>query len=238
MRDEDVGGEAAIDGDAEMAVRGAQILLAAAARRASAATDPGIDRDAAADGRAVGFVSRGFDHAGDLVSERERQRAVLGDVEPLVAAEQEIAVLQMQVGMAHAAALDAHQHFAAARRGAVDHGLAERLPVGDERLAVHFGHGGSCSPAVSGVAIMPETALRGEGPRQRYEVGDGDILGPRRRGESGGREQVPTHRRRANAGFGAASCAVARTPPGLRSQAACGRRSAAPPAAQDEPART
>jgi hypothetical protein len=44
--------------------------------------------------------------------------------------------------MAHAAALDAKEHFAAARGGAIDHGLAQRLPVGDERLAVQFGHCG------------------------------------------------------------------------------------------------
>ena len=36
---------------------------------------------------------------------------------------------------------------------------------------------------------MPETAVRGEGPRQRCKAGDRDILGARRRVESGGREQ-------------------------------------------------
>ena len=87
MRDEHMRGKAAIDGDAEMTGRSTQILLASAARRASAAADPGIDRDLAANDRSVGFTSRGFDHAGDLVAERERQRAILGDVEPLLATE-------------------------------------------------------------------------------------------------------------------------------------------------------
>ena len=50
--------------------------------------------------RAIGLVAGALDHAGDLVAERERQRAILGDVEPPVAAEFEIAVLKMQVGMA------------------------------------------------------------------------------------------------------------------------------------------
>ena len=140
MRDEHVAGKAAVGGDAEMMMVGAQVLLAGTAGRAGAAADPGIDRDAVADHRAFGIRSCAFDHAGDLMAERERQRAILGDVEPLVVAEREIAVLQMQVGMAHAAAFDAHQHFAAARRRTIDDGLAERLPVSDQRLAMHFRH--------------------------------------------------------------------------------------------------
>src|SRR5271168_3559886 len=104
MRDQDVGGEAAIGGDAEMMMRRAHVFLAGAARRAGAAAYPGIDRDRAADGRANGCFSRAFDDACDLVSQRERQRPILGDVEPTVAAQSEVAVLQMQVGMADAAA--------------------------------------------------------------------------------------------------------------------------------------
>ena len=46
-----MGGKAAIDGDAEMTGRSTQILLATEARRASAATDPRIDRDTAANDR-------------------------------------------------------------------------------------------------------------------------------------------------------------------------------------------
>src|SRR5580692_4625740 len=74
------------------------------------------------------------------MAEREWQRTILRNVEPLVVAERKIAVLQMQVRMAHAAALDAHQHFAAARRRTIHDGLAERLAVSDQRLAVHFCH--------------------------------------------------------------------------------------------------
>src|SRR5579864_2884480 len=99
MRDEHMAGKAAVRANAEMMMGGAQILLAGTAGRAAAAADPRIDRDAVADGRAFGIRTCAFDHAGDLVTERERQRAILGDVEPLVVAERKVAVLQMQVGM-------------------------------------------------------------------------------------------------------------------------------------------
>jgi hypothetical protein len=56
--------------------------------------------------------------------------------------------------MADAAALDAHQHFAAARRRAVDDRLAQRLAVSDERLAMHIGHWIGHSPAAD-AGIMP-----------------------------------------------------------------------------------
>ena len=76
------------------------------AGRACAAADPGKHRDRAAD-RHVRIRAGPLDHAGDLVAEREGQRArAARDVELLVAAEAEIAVLQVQVGMAHAAAAD------------------------------------------------------------------------------------------------------------------------------------
>ena len=93
MRDEHVAGKAAVRGDAEMMMGGAHILFAGTASRAGAAADPGIDRDAATDRGAFGVGSGAFDHAGDFMPERERQRAILGDVEPLVVAERKIAVL-------------------------------------------------------------------------------------------------------------------------------------------------
>ena len=179
MRDEDVGRKSAIGRDAEMTMIGAQVLFSRDARRAGAAPDPWIDRDAMANRGVLGLLAHALDHAGDLVPERKRQRAAGGHVELFVATQREIAVLQMQVGMADAATLDAHQHFAAARRGAVHDGLAKRLPIGDERLAMHFGHRNP--PAASSVGIMPETAMCGEGPRQRCKSGDRDIFGARRR---------------------------------------------------------
>ncbi len=140
MRHQDMRGIAAVDGDAEVMMIGAQILVAGAAGGACAAADPWIDRDAMADHRAVGRVAGGFNSAGDLMAERERQRAVFGDVELLAAAQIEIAVLDVQVGMADAATFHAHQNFAAARGRAIRDGLAQRLTIGDERLAMKFAH--------------------------------------------------------------------------------------------------
>ena len=77
------------------------------------------------------------------------------DVELLVAAEAEIAVLQVEVGMAHAAAADAHQHFAC---------RAARAPRRPSRTAAsrrRSSIGGSCgscdSPLAS--ATKPSTAI-------------------------------------------------------------------------------
>src|SRR6202023_4057499 len=79
MRDKHVAGKAAVCGDAEMMMGGAHVLFAGTASRAGATADPGIDGDAAADGGAFGIRPGAFDHAGDFMSERERQRAILGD---------------------------------------------------------------------------------------------------------------------------------------------------------------
>ena len=86
----------------------AQILFAAETRRANPAADPRIDGNAAADDRGVGVGADAFDHAGNLMTEREGQGASRADVKFLIAAEGEIAILQVQIGMAHAATLNAH----------------------------------------------------------------------------------------------------------------------------------
>ena len=75
MRHQHMRGEAAVGGDAEMAVGVAEIFLAGLAGRASAAADPGIDRDPRAGLRARRLRPHALDHARDLVAERERQRA-------------------------------------------------------------------------------------------------------------------------------------------------------------------
>ena len=49
------------------------------------------------------------------MTECEGQGASGADIEPLVGAEGEVAILQVQVGMANAAAFDAYQDFGAAR---------------------------------------------------------------------------------------------------------------------------
>ena len=155
MRNKNMRGEPAIDRDAEVTMVRAQILFATAARGTDPATDPGIDRDTVADLRIGCILACAFDHAGNLVTERERQGPSGADIELFVAAEGEVAVLQMQVGMAYAATLDANQHFAAARLWTVDDRLAKRLPVSDQRLAVHLAHVGRCSTVSGVVGIMP-----------------------------------------------------------------------------------
>ena len=101
------------------------------------------------------------------MTERERQGASGADVELLVAAEGEIAILQVQIGMAHAATLNAHQHFAAAWRWALDDGLAERLPVGGERLAVHLAHVTWLRPVTRPHHAAGRVARREPAPAQR-----------------------------------------------------------------------
>ena len=101
------------------------------------------------------------------MTERERQGASGADVELLVAAEGEIAILQVQIGMAHAATLNAHQHFAAAWRWALDDGLAERLPVGGERLAVHLAHVTWLRPVTHPHHAAGRVARRERAPAQR-----------------------------------------------------------------------
>src|SRR6202011_5363163 len=61
------------------------------------------------------------------------------NIQLLIAGQSEKAVLHVQVGVADAASLDSHQHFAAARLRAVDDGFGQRRPIGDEGLAVKLG---------------------------------------------------------------------------------------------------
>src|SRR5207248_9924604 len=82
-----------------------------------------------------------LDHPRDFVAQRERQRHAAGGVEPLAAAKIGIAVLDVQVGMTEAAALDADQNFAALRLRRVDDGFTQWRIEFDERLATHQRHG-------------------------------------------------------------------------------------------------
>src|SRR5262249_7950955 len=145
--------------DADMARGGAVVLLAVPARNALAAADPGVDRDLVARLRVRGVETDAIDHAGDLVAEREGQGAALADVELLVAAEPEVAVLHVHIGMAHAAALDPHKHLGAARCRRLDDGLAQGRPVGDERLADQPGHATPRSASWRASATKPSTAI-------------------------------------------------------------------------------
>src|SRR5712671_1372224 len=163
MRHQHMAGVTAVRIDAEVARGGAIILLAMPAGGALAAADPWIDRDLVArPGVRPGVGTGARDGAGDLVAKGEGQGAALRDVELLVAAEPEVAVLDMQVGMAHAAALDPHQHLTAARLRAIGNGLAQGRPIGGERLAHELGHGsrwGSRSVTARARAAKPATGI-------------------------------------------------------------------------------
>ena len=107
-----VAGETAVDGNAEKALLGAEIFIAIEAVAALAAADPREHRYLFSDQALRNIRTCFLDHAGDLVSQRERQRHAARGVELLAAAEVGITVLDMQIGMAQPATLDADQHFA------------------------------------------------------------------------------------------------------------------------------
>src|SRR5260221_6566223 len=154
MRHQHMARIAAVDRNAEMTRRRAQILLAVPAGWAGAAADPRIDRDLAArrrDGIRRDLRSGAFDHACNLVAERERQGSARRNIQLLVADQSEKAVLHVEVGVADAASLDSHQHFAAARLRAVDDGFDQRRPIGDEGLAVKLG----CHASSDTAAMWP-----------------------------------------------------------------------------------
>src|SRR5262249_1552243 len=139
MRDEDMGGVRAGAVDAEDAAAGdAIIVLAGRAHRAFSAADPRVDQALLADLDAFRFLPHGLDDAERLVPQRERRHAAaVLDVEAFAAAEVEVAVPDVQVGVADARARDAHQHLGALRlRGAADH-LLQRLAVFHELVADH-----------------------------------------------------------------------------------------------------
>ena len=95
-------------------------------------------------------------------------------------------------------------------------------PIGDERLAAHFGH--KDPPAASGAGIMPETAMCGESPRQRRQILQSGYLRRAPSGLSRGREQrrdVDIKRAQALTQHLAA---LAERGLRLRLRAACGRR--------------
>jgi hypothetical protein len=103
---------------------GANVLVTHFTRSALPATDPGIHGDPGA-GFCIGIRSRAFDCTGNLVAERERQRAPSADVEFLVATQRKVTILHVQVGMADPTSLGPHQDLGALRSRYVHDGLAQ-----------------------------------------------------------------------------------------------------------------
>src|SRR5688572_5248851 len=131
MRDEYVARIGAGTVDAEEArARHAVVVQLRLADRALAAADPGINDALLPDLDAFCFRAEGLDDAEWLVAERERRyAAALLHVEALAAAPVEVAVPDVQVGVADARARDAHQHFRSFRLGRFLHDLLQRLAV-------------------------------------------------------------------------------------------------------------
>src|SRR6516164_7643792 len=123
MRHQNVRGETAVCGDPEMMVRRTHVLFARAASCAPAAADPGIDRSMPAYGCAFRLVTHRFDDARDLMPKRKRQYTIFGDIELFVAGQREVAVLDMQIRVAHSAACHADENLAAAGDRTFRHGL-------------------------------------------------------------------------------------------------------------------
>ena len=124
VRHQHISCKTAVNGDAEMMMCGAHVLFAGAASRAGAAANPGIHRDLSSDLGTIGVFPGRFNDAGDLVPKRERQSAVFADIEAFLAAEREIAVLHMQIRMAHAAAGDADKNLGAVRHRTIGNRFA------------------------------------------------------------------------------------------------------------------
>jgi hypothetical protein len=120
---EDVRGKAPINRDAEMARRGADILLTHTARDALPATDPRVDCDLGA-GLHVCVGAYALNEPGDLVTKCEGQSSSGLDVEFLAAAQQEVSILHVQVRMTDAATLDPHKDFGSLRPRYFDNRLA------------------------------------------------------------------------------------------------------------------
>ena len=141
MRDEDVFRIAAGDLDAELARLGADVFLVALAGSALAAADPRKDDEALAglaafeQGLRIGTDSR--QRAFDLVAQRVGQRAALGPVDLVAIAQIDMAVLQVDVGMANAGVRNPDDDFRAFGRRDVGGHFFERCAVGDDGLALH-----------------------------------------------------------------------------------------------------
>ena len=121
---------------AELARLDAIIFLVAQARRAIAAADPGIGRIAVADFHALHVGADGHDFAFDLVAQRVRQFQIAH--RQLVAAAQiEIAVMDVDVGMADAGMRRLEEDFRALRRGRRRLEFLERASEFHNGLAEH-----------------------------------------------------------------------------------------------------
>ena len=114
------------------------VVLAALAHGALSAPDPRIDEALVADLHAARAGAESLHDAKGFVTEcKRRYAATLLHVEALAAAQVEVALPDVQVGVADARAGDAHQHFAALRLRRLGEHLLQRPAVLDDLIADH-----------------------------------------------------------------------------------------------------
>ena len=130
-------GKAAVAVHADRLRPGAQVLATGDAGAALSAAEPGIDDALVAELHVLRIGAERDHGARDLVAHRARQRHALAHVQALAVAEVVVAVVQVQVGVAHTAVADLQQHFAALRRGCVAQRLGQRFAEGLDRVADH-----------------------------------------------------------------------------------------------------
>ena len=146
------------------------VLLVAQADVACAAAEPRIDQkrlaDLAVGDRCIGALRD--EPAENLVShDHRRGHAAIGETQALAAAEIVVAVLNMQIAVADAAARDIDHHF---RAGGLRIGLFDRR----DRLAEHLdGIGAHCSvPPAGGLTVHhPATEADGIARIRRLHAG-------------------------------------------------------------------
>src|SRR5436190_1375846 len=111
MRNEEVARIAAVGRRPQMAGSVAQVFGPRSTARTHAAAYPWIDGIESATLQAAGIGSRLLDDARYLMAESEGEAAPLPDVKLLALSKIEMAVLQVHIAVAHAAAVNAKQHL-------------------------------------------------------------------------------------------------------------------------------
>src|SRR5512145_2831207 len=124
--------------NADHAGRRAIVIETFVAARAITAARPRINKALCADRRRQCIGSRRDDSAERLVAERyRRMHAAIAHVQALAAAENEIAVANMGVAVAHAAVLEFDEHLRARWRGGLPLDFFKRLAPLDNVVTQH-----------------------------------------------------------------------------------------------------
>ena len=116
---------------------GAQVLLPLLAGPTAATADPRIDHTSLADLDTAGVGTARHHRAANLMTQRQRQLAAPGQIEPLAVAHVEEAVPQVQIAVTDTTGLDLDEHLRPDRIRAGSLGPFERLAVARELITDH-----------------------------------------------------------------------------------------------------